>query len=206
MFPFHSAILFTLVIVLTRAAPALQYHFLFFFWVGLVVYSCVVMTICGKNVDTLRPCKRSNRDFFWLRSTENTYILSSPVFLYTRTNLVSKTPILKVLARVSFYWQPMTICGKNNWVRKLLLGFWQCLIICMNLRIFGGQVAHSWKVVLAWICYRSRPFCGPFSLVIPCGTLACGVINCSRFLVIIFPQSWGNTANYTTTRCSTQDN
>ena len=71
------------------------------------------MTICGKNVDTLRPCKRSNRDFFWLRSTENTYILSSPVFLYTRTNLVSKTPILKVLARVSFYWQPMTICGKN---------------------------------------------------------------------------------------------
>ena len=24
------------------------------------------MTICGKNVDTLRPCKRSNRDFFWL--------------------------------------------------------------------------------------------------------------------------------------------
>ena len=102
-----------LVIVLTRAAPALQYHFLFFFWVGLVVYSCVVMTICGKNVDTLRPCKRSNRDFFWLRSTENTYILSSPVFLYTRTNLVSKTPILKVLARVSFYRQPMTICGKN---------------------------------------------------------------------------------------------
>ena len=71
---------------------------------------------------------------------------------------------------------------------------------------FGGQVAHSWKVVLAWICYRSRPFCGPFSLVIPCGTLAYGVINCSRFLVIIFPQSWGNTANYTTTRCSTQDN
>ena len=71
------------------------------------------MTICGKNVDTLRPCKRSNRDFFWLRSTENTYILSSPVFLYTRTNLVSKTPILKVLARVSFYWQPMTICRKN---------------------------------------------------------------------------------------------
>ena len=71
------------------------------------------MTICGKNVDTLRLCKRSNRDFFWLRSTENTYILSSPVFLYTRTNLVSKTPILKVLARVSFYWQPMTICGKN---------------------------------------------------------------------------------------------
>ena len=37
-----------LVIVLTRAAPALQYHFLlfFFFWVGLVVYSCVIFLLC----------------------------------------------------------------------------------------------------------------------------------------------------------------
>ena len=54
-----------LVIVLTRAAPTLQYHFLlffffefsfcsffwvfllfFFFWVGLVVYSCVIFLLC----------------------------------------------------------------------------------------------------------------------------------------------------------------
>ena len=35
----------------------------------------------GQNVDTLRVCKRSSRDFFRL-STGNTYILSSPVFSY----------------------------------------------------------------------------------------------------------------------------
>ena len=36
-----------LVIVLTRAAPALQYYFLlFFFLVGLVVYSCVIFLLC----------------------------------------------------------------------------------------------------------------------------------------------------------------
>ena len=63
-------------------------------------------------------------------------------------------------------------------------------IDCINLKTFGGQVAHSWKVVLAWICYRSRPFCGPLSLVVLCGTLGCGRISCSRFLVIIFPHSW----------------
>ena len=41
------------------------------------------MTICGKNVDTLRTCKWSNRDFFAaIQSTRNTYILCSPVFLY----------------------------------------------------------------------------------------------------------------------------
>ena len=39
--------LYILVIVLTRAAPALQYHFLFFFFlVGLVVYSCVIFLLC----------------------------------------------------------------------------------------------------------------------------------------------------------------
>ena len=30
------------------------------------------MTTCGHNVDTLRTCKRSNRDFFPLSSTGNT--------------------------------------------------------------------------------------------------------------------------------------
>ena len=111
--PHHDYLHPKLVIVLTRAAPALQYYFLFFFLSWVCCLQLCSYDLCGKNVDTLRSCKRSNRDFFWLRSTENTYILSSPVFLYTRTNLVSKTPILKVLARVSFYWQPMTICGKN---------------------------------------------------------------------------------------------
>ena len=41
-----SSLYLLLVIVLTRAAPALQYHFLFFFWVGLVVYSCVIFLLC----------------------------------------------------------------------------------------------------------------------------------------------------------------
>ena len=43
----HDAILL-LVIVLTRAAPALQYHFVLFcfFLVGLVVYSCVIFLLC----------------------------------------------------------------------------------------------------------------------------------------------------------------
>ena len=42
------ALFYRLVIVLTRAAPALQYHFLlfFFFLVGLVVYSCVIFLLC----------------------------------------------------------------------------------------------------------------------------------------------------------------
>ena len=39
------------------------------------------MSICGKNVDTLWACKRSNRDFF-PPIYRNTYILSYPVFLY----------------------------------------------------------------------------------------------------------------------------
>ena len=30
----------------------------------------------------------------------------------------------------------------------------------------------------------------PLSLVVLCGTLGCGIITCSRFLVIIFPPSW----------------
>ena len=50
------------------------------------------MTICGKNVDTLRPCKRSNRDFFWLWSTENTHIPSSPVFLYITRGVLRFAP------------------------------------------------------------------------------------------------------------------
>ena len=41
----------------------------------------LIMNFVRKNVDTLRACKRSNRDFFHL-STGNTYIFSSLVFLY----------------------------------------------------------------------------------------------------------------------------
>ena len=36
------------------------------------------MSVCGKNVDTLRACKRSNRDFLRLY-TGNTYIHSYPL-------------------------------------------------------------------------------------------------------------------------------
>ena len=33
------------------------------------------------------------------------------------------------------------------------------------LKILGGQVTHSWKVVLVWICNRSRPFCAMSSFL-----------------------------------------
>ena len=64
------------------------------------------MTICGKNVDTLRPCKRSNRDFFWLWSTENTHILSSPVFLYITRG------VLRCLLGFSALWGQKPCGGK----------------------------------------------------------------------------------------------
>ena len=65
------------------------------------------MTICGKNVDTLRPCKRSNRDFFWLWSTENTHIPSSPVFLYITRG------VLRCLLGFLALWGQKPCGGKN---------------------------------------------------------------------------------------------
>ena len=41
-----------------------------------------LMTICGQSVDTLRACKRSNRDFFHLSTRNAYYILSSLVLFY----------------------------------------------------------------------------------------------------------------------------
>ena len=72
------------------------------------------MTICGKNVDTLRPCKRSNRDFFWLWSTENTHIPSSPVFLYITRG------VLRCLLGFLAVWGQKP-CGGNyrqNWTTR----------------------------------------------------------------------------------------
>ena len=71
------------------------------------------MTICGKNVDTLRPCKRSNRDFFWLWSTENTHIPSSPVFLYITRG------VLRCLLGFLALWGQKP-CGGNYLIEKLL--------------------------------------------------------------------------------------
>ena len=42
----YSTCVNELVILLTRAAAALQYHFLLFFLVGLVVYSFVIFLLC----------------------------------------------------------------------------------------------------------------------------------------------------------------
>ena len=62
------------------------------------------MSVCGKNVDTLRACKRSNRDFLRLY-TGNTYILSSSLSI-TRG-------VLRCLLGFLALWGQKP-CGGNN--------------------------------------------------------------------------------------------
>ena len=67
------------------------------------------MGVCGKNNDTLRACKRSNRDFFHL-CTGNTYILSSSFFLYITRG------VLRCLLEFLALWGQKT-CGDNYRIR-----------------------------------------------------------------------------------------
>ena len=63
-----------------------------------------LMSVCGKNVDSLRACRRSNRDFLRLY-TGNTYIFSYPPYI-TRG-------VLRCLLGFLALWGQKP-CGGNN--------------------------------------------------------------------------------------------
>ena len=79
---------------------------------------CWPMSVCGKNVDTLRACKRSNRDFFPYIYRKYLYILSFPVFLY-----YAESP--KVPPRVFGPLGPKTLRGQKLPVDVLMYSSFQ---------------------------------------------------------------------------------